>query len=348
MRIFVHEYTCGGGLAGLAGSDSLRAEGLAMLTAVLRDLARVPGTEVSTLLEPGHAVDPAVRCRIVDPGEEEELFRAEAKAADITLAIAPETDGILRTRQRWVEEAGGRWLGGSAAALELTGDKLALARHLLVRNVPTPQSHLVLPGQPFSSVSYPAVLKPRHGAGSQATFLLRSAAELVPAQEQAKAEGYPGELILQPFAAGQPASVALLVGPRCVVPLVPAEQRLSDDGRFHYLGGVLPLSGVLAERAVTLALRVAQAVEGLAGYVGVDLVLGSAADGSEDWAIEINPRLTTSYVGLRVLAEANLAERLLRVWRGEDIPPIRWQSGPVFFHASGAVATPDFASAIRS
>jgi predicted ATP-grasp superfamily ATP-dependent carboligase len=348
MRFFIYEYTCGGGLAGQAGAASLRAEGWAMLTAVLSDFKRVPGIEVSTLLEPGYAVDPAVRGRTVGPGEEEKLFRAEASAADLSFVIAPETDGVLRTRQRWVEEAGGCWLGCSAAAIELTGDKLALARHLLGRKVPTPQSYLVLSGQPVPSIPFPAVLKPRYGAGSQATFLLRSAAKVVPAQEQAKTEAYHGELILQPFTAGQPVSVALLVGPDGVFPLLPAEQRLSADGRFHYLGGALPLTGALAERAVTLALRVAKAVEGLAGYVGVDLVLGSAADGSEDWAIEINPRLTTSYVGLRTLAEDNLAEVLLRVWRGEDIPPIRWQPKAVSFHASGAVVCLTSPSASRS
>ena len=51
---------------------------------------------------------------------------------------------------------------------------------------------------------------------------------------------------------------------------------------------------------------------GLSGYVGVDVVLGN--DG-RDWAIEINPRLTTSYVGLRALAGFNLAEAMLAVAR---------------------------------
>jgi predicted ATP-grasp superfamily ATP-dependent carboligase len=196
-------------------------------------------------------------------------------------------------------------------------------------------------------VQFPAVLKPRYGAGSQATFCLRSSAELIPAQEQARAEDYHGELILQPFATGQPISVALLVGPRGIFPLAPAEQRLSDDGRFHYLGGMVPVTGSLAERGVALAMRAAQSVQGLAGYVGVDLVLGGAADGSEDWAIEINPRLTTSYVGLRVLAKENLADVLLRAWRGEAIPPIRWQPEAVFFQASGEIVTPAFSSALR-
>jgi predicted ATP-grasp superfamily ATP-dependent carboligase len=52
------------------------------------------------------------------------------------------------------------------------------------------------------------------------------------------------------------------------------------------------------------------------GYVGIDLVLGPAADGSEDVVIEVNPRLTTSYVGLRRLLRNNLAEVMLHVVAG--------------------------------
>jgi predicted ATP-grasp superfamily ATP-dependent carboligase len=75
----------------------------------------------------------------------------------------------------------------------------------------------------------------------------------------------------------------------------------------------------------------------LSGYVGVDLILGNAADGSKDIAIEINPRLTTSYVGLRALARFNLAEAMLALALGQQLPEITWHSGIVRFLADGTV-----------
>ncbi len=81
------------------------------------------------------------------------------------------------------------------------------------------------------------------------------------------------------------------------VALQPTFQLLSDDGRFKYEGGELPIPPTLAERAVKLASRAVECVPGLLGYVGVDLVLGEAEDGSRDYAIEINRALTTSYIG---------------------------------------------------
>ena len=102
-------------------------------------------------------------------------------------------------------------------------------------------------------------------------------------------------MILQPFVAGQAASVAFLIGSHQVLPLLPAKQQLSEDGRFHYRGGIVPLPQDLADRAVRLARRAVAAVPGLRGYVGVDLVLGDEGES----VIEVNPRLTTSYLGLR-------------------------------------------------
>jgi predicted ATP-grasp superfamily ATP-dependent carboligase len=318
MRAFVYEYFS----AGRAGSAEIRAEGRAMLSAVLADLGRVPGAETLTLAP---APDDA----------EERAFRALARGADVSLVIAPECDGLLAERCRWVEEGGGLLLGPSAAAVRLTGDKLELSRRLLARGVPTPPTSR-WPGEP-QPFTFPAVCKPRHGAGSQATFLVRDEGELARCVGQARAEGWGGEMIVQPHLPGRAVSVALLLGPRRRAALPAAEQLLSDDGRFHYEGGRLPLPDDLNGRAQRLAERAVAVVEGLCGYVGVDLVLGAAADGSGDRVVEINPRLTASYVGLRALARFNLAEALLTAATGAALPPLRWREGPIRFWPDGRV-----------
>jgi predicted ATP-grasp superfamily ATP-dependent carboligase len=221
--------------------------------------------------------------------------------------------------------------------VELAGDKLALCRHLRNRDIPTPESQLFVSGEELAEGLFPAVWKPRYGAGSQATFLVKNSQEANACLGRARAEGWQGEAVVQPFVPGQPASVAFLLGPRGGVPLLPAAQHLSDDGRFHYLGGTVPLAPGLSTRALSVAKRAIETIPDPRGYVGVDLVLGRARDGSEDAVIEINPRATTSYVGLRTLAETNLAEALLQVAMGEMLPRLVWRSGVVQFDADGAV-----------
>jgi predicted ATP-grasp superfamily ATP-dependent carboligase len=320
MRVLIYEHTCALSPSEAGSCVSLLREGRAMLSAIVEDFARVAGVEVVTI-----------------EGAAEAAFKEEASRADYTLVIAPEFDDILLTRCRWVEEAGGRLLGPTSAAVQLAADKLALADYWARCSLPTPPCRLLLAGEVPASIFYPSVCKPRFGAGSQATFLLRRPEDLTAVWQSAEVKSFAGAMLFQPFVAGQSGSVAWLIGPKQQVPLAAAEQHLSADGRFHYQGGFLPLQKTLAERAVALTRPAIEVTPGLLGYVGVDIVLGDAGDGSQDYLIELNPRLTTSYIGLRKLAKSNLVQLMLQLARGEAIHEPEWQQQMVRFSAAGRI-----------
>jgi tyramine---L-glutamate ligase len=329
MRVFVYEWSC----CVPDAPASLRREGWAMLWRVLHDFERSRKVETVTLIHDSYEhLPPGEVYSVRSAAEEEELFRDLAAGADATLVIAPETGNLLEGRARLVEEVSGQSLGSTGEAIALTADKLRCGQLLRQNSIPTPAVH-----NSHETAQYPAVLKPRDGAGSQATFLLHSAAELATCMRQAEAESGSPDLIVQDYVPGHAASVAFLLGPKLTLPLPAASQLISDDGRFHYLGGTLPIASPLATRAVTLARRAIDAIPGLRGYVGVDLVLGEAADGTGDWVIEINPRLTTSYLGLSMLAQDNLAMAMLRVTLGQPIGKLRWRQEVVRFAADGGV-----------
>lgn len=341
MHIFVYEYLSSRAPGDAVALPSLQTEGWAILSAVLEDLARCPGVQVSTLMDcrrtlPRHWSDRIV-AQQVQPAAEEDAFRELAAVADWSLVIAPEFDGILAERSRWVEEVGGRLLGCSTAAVNLTADKLTLACHWKDHEIPTP---IVIEWPSWTSstsLPYPVVTKPRAGAGSQATFLVDDDEELSRAVVQAGAEGWSSPLILQAYSPGLAVSVAFLASGDKRYSLPAVEQRLSRDGRFRYLGGRLPLPEKLDFRARRLAERAVECVEGLHGWFGVDLVLGDAEDGSGDVAIEINPRLTTSYLGLRRLAQFNLAEALIATVTGLSPSSREWKTESIVFDADGQV-----------
>jgi predicted ATP-grasp superfamily ATP-dependent carboligase len=86
----------------------------------------------------------------------------------------------------------------------------------------------------------------------------------------------------------------------------------SGDGGFHYHGGVI--NGMLQFQTAfeQLAQNIARALPNLAGYVGVDLIV---MDGNSAMleVLEINPRLTTSFVGLRQASGVNVAAQVIRL-----------------------------------
>jgi len=223
-----------------------------------------------------------------------------------------------------------RLLGCDPQAIRLTSDKLALAEFWRLRRVRHPWTD-AFERADLVHVPPPWVLKPRHGAGSQSIYLVHdaeTASNIIEAEADEWDDWPLTNFVVQQYVPGQAASVAILIGPYQTLALAPCRQHLSTDGRFGYLGGSLPLPTPFAERAARIALQAIAGIDGLRGYVGVDLVLG---DDGVDYAIEINPRLTTSYLGLRQLCEQNLAELMLRVALGERVEPPTWKSQEVQF-----------------
>ena len=338
MRIFIYEFACGGGLAGKPLPDSLAREGWAMLNAVVEDFACVNDCQVITSL------DGRLKTRILaahsivsldsSPDGERRTIERLAADSDWTLVIAPESENILLDRVTWALSAGGRLLGSLPPGIAIASDKYACGRRLEEAGVPVVVGQVVSPVERSVAewTTFPAVFKPRDGAGSQHSYLVRDHVSLASSFEQALSDGLRGDGLLQPYVPGKAASVSLLVGPHETIPLLAGEQVLSTDGRFRYLGGRMPLEAEEARRAIELATRAVATLGGLQGFVGVDLVLGP------DTVIELNPRLTTSYVGLRRLSLDNLAACWLACCQGLDVSPIRWRPERICFQADGTIA----------
>lgn len=322
-RIVVSEILCGGGWVepGRFGdwAPALLGEAWAMLSSVTADFAAISGAQVTTILDQrlsDRALDPRVQVVSIAPEDEERAFQDHAAQADYAMVIAPEIDGILQRRCELAVAAGAKLLGPDPKAIALTSDKLILARYWQEAGIPTPQTEALQDRAP--SFPPPWIVKPRRGAGSVGVARVHSAAEL-PAIDDG---------VIQPLIPGLAASVAFLIGPLQTLALAPCRQHL--DEQFQYLGGSTPLPPDEAFRAIAVARPAVEAVPGLRGYIGIDVVLGES-----DWAIEINPRMTTSYIGLRQLAYDNLAEAMLRVVRGESVE-LAWRESQVEFRANDA------------
>jgi len=313
-----------------------------MLLAVLEDLARIKDCHIVTTWDARLGNFTEIETSILtvvevsSPEEEQLVFRNFSADCDAAFVIAPEFHGILADRCRIVESVAGKWLGCAIDAIELCADKLKLAAHLSQHDLPVIETALLDSAGNISVFDFPVVVKPREGAGSQRTYLVSTQQELEEVvQEFSKTSPF-GPPIVQPSLAGERLSVAAIISRNGegieILPI--AEQRLSTDGRFRYLGGRLPVSPQSQPKVERLVKQACDCIEGLGGYVGFDLIIPEEQP-DEVVIVEINPRLTTSYLGYRVLSEENLSERILFPERFTQT--IRWKSCEVQFLPDGNV-----------
>lgn len=321
MRILIYEWCCSGGLAatdrGLHAA-ALHAEGAAMLAALVRDACREPGLEVAVLVDAARPVRLPERARPVPVpvGGELDLLAAESARADATFVVAPETGGLLADRAAVVRAAGGNLVAPENGFLAVAADKQATIMALAAAGVPVPAGRLLAAGATWPEwFIRPAVRKPLDGLGGAGVTVVDAAAAMPAAVPQATR--------IEAFVPGDAAGVACLCGPNAVRPLVPLRQCRDAAGR--YVGGEPLGDAAAATRAAGLAARAVAAVARAAagrprGWVGVDMILGAAADGRDDRVLEVNPRFTTSFVGHAGGATASLVATLLAVAAGRDVP----------------------------
>ncbi len=314
-----------------------------MLTAFAQDCARVPDCEVVIswdALRFGAWKHAGVRAVAVsNPAEEWRQFLKLSAESDATYVIAPELDNLLAIRCQAVLDAGGQLLNSTPEVIELCSDKLELAAELERIDVATIPTRLFDP-EVSELWHESAVVKPRFGAGSQNIFGVWDRRSFRPLRKIFAAEPQTRQGIVQPWVAGTATSAAALFGRggECRAVLPPSEQVLSEDRQFRYLGGRIPFAQEWEGQIAQTIRKVGAAVGLFRGYVGFDFIVDSRQ--GQPVLVEINPRLTTSYIGYRRLAMNNLAELILSTARGAV--EVAWRPGVIAFSCDGRLIESDW------
>lgn len=311
MRLLIGEFITGGGLLNEPLPTSLANEGERMQQALIHDFAaseaithievlrdlRLPelsGERLSSLPVP----DDFSRC-----------FENACDRADAVLPIAPESGGVLQRLTESIKTE--KLLGSRAAAVTLATSKRATIDRLLQRGL------AVIPYvRPAASIEPPAdgwVVKPDDGVGGAGCRRLRD----LPAT-------WTDDHLLQPYVAGTTASLTLLCGDGRASLLAVNQQyiELDETGcrlRGIHVNGLLPtLTDAQLVQLQQLSDAVATALPDLWGFVGID---GIMTDGMFQ-ILEINPRLTTAYCGLRESHDANPVAWLLELRDTGGLPEL--------------------------
>lgn len=323
QRIFVFEFITGGGLVDQPLPASLLREGTLMRDALLRDARDLPDTEVVTLHDgrlsglddrATHGVTHNItECvTITNAGDFEAGFDAALDRCDAAIVLAPETGGVLASLVARVEASGRLLLGCDAETCRIAGSKSRTADHLARNGIAVLPHHADsdrigrLTGTPGRWV-----VKPDDGAGCDGLQIVDdhlAAARVL----RARGTGH----IAQPWFEGEARSMNLLCARGEAVLLSVNRQYLRHDGDRVSLAA-LGVGEVTSDaRHAALAARIATALPGLLGHVGVDLL--HTDDGP--LVVEINPRFSTSACALHGTLGLNLLAATMAAARGQPLP----------------------------
>ena len=120
-------------------------------------------------------------------------------------------------------------------------------------------------------------------------------------------------VIVQEFIEGTDVSVSLISDGKKAIPISLNKQfvELKND-KGTYIGGTLPFESKFKEESFEIATKAVEAIDGLRGFVGVDLIINAdEKDIYSVYLLEINSRFTTPYVGLKQVADFNIGKSII-------------------------------------
>ena len=347
MKILVFEYITGGGFNKQPLPDSLAGEGSLMLNALLDNLIRLNSLEITVMLDWRLEALTGINSVIIRPEHDViEEFTRLVKQSDLVWPIAPEFDSILQKLCQKVESLGKILLTSTSTAVAIAGNKFKtyelLNRHRIAA-VPTRMlDDAYSPGE--------WMVKPVDGVGCADSYVITNR------QDFERVSVRKSSYIIQPHLQGTKTSLSCLFKQGSAWLVCANLQRFEFINQQYHLSEIVvnhhPDPGLYRP----LIAEIARALPELWGYVGIDLIesdhygifhspvdyaggtaprmgevelrpelqsrtatVGDSGAITETWVLEINPRLTTSFVGIYEALGINIAEVVLQLLHGEPI-----------------------------
>jgi tyramine---L-glutamate ligase len=308
LKILVLEFATATGLK----DPNIFLEGKAMLEAILDDLN---GLKVDYLLSKNLRLNYHSSCKPIFLDEDLlDWLENNIINYDACLPIAPEEDFILYKITRIIEEKGVKVIGSNSDAVKICSDKYKLFKALKLE-LPIIDTERVFFNEIGSYKSYfddsnKKILKPADGVSCSGVHIVNSFDDFKSSSLNIKT--YLPYFIMQDFVEGISSSVSILTDGDKVIPLTLNLQNIHFfEGKIEYIGGLVPFDHDLDYRAKEISKKAVKSIKGLKGYVGIDLILADSVH-----LVEINPRITTSYIALKHILDFNLSKTLINSVNG--------------------------------
>jgi len=330
LNLLIFEYVSGGGYANMKLSSSILSEGYGMLRSLISD-CKADGNNVTTLLDsilkefnPPNEADQIVS--VSSPNELSAKLKEHSSVADAVYVIAPESGQVLEKLVEVIEVSGGTSLNCEIDAIKRVSNKMTAYETLERIGLKVPETVLLDIHEKTENtkrltkeLGYPLVFKPLDGVSCGGLSIVKDEGDIAGAVKKVARESMSKQFIAQKVIRGKAASACVIsTGDKAVAVTLNRQfvTLSSPDVESRYYGGVVPLDHSLEKEALRATQRVVEGIGGLKGYVGVDIILSK--EGTV--VMEVNPRLTTSYVGLRRVVNFNPAQAIVDAVTRRKLP----------------------------
>jgi len=324
--VFIFEFIAGGGFNQDEIPPSLFCEGFGMLRAIIADFKELD-FEIITLLDQRiSSFSPYLEADEVNYVNQEddyvELFMESVIRGDYCYIIAPEFSKILYKLTELANEQQKAVLSIGLNGIELGTHKLETYKFFKKHEVLTPKTYLIPWGKRYFDINFvyekfrklncPIVIKLEDGVGADSIFYFESEAQLDdffkgPEEKLDIVRNF----ILQEYIEGIDLSVSLIGTSKGPIILSINTQNIdikNNKKASEYFGGLTPIENYVEIKNELEVLLKNLDLSEYTGYYGIDFI--RKHDGTI-YLIEINPRLTTSYVGIRNIINLNPVQLII-------------------------------------
>ena len=341
MNLLIVEYVSGGGYAHQKLSGNILSEAYGMLRSIISD-SKILGNNITTLIDSRlQLFNPPLEADNIVTVSSPEEFCMQVKelsgVVDAVYVIAPEFNRILEKLVETIATSGGLSLNCEVDAIKRSSNKITIYETVKRIGLKSPETVTLNIHEKIGNIrriikelEYPLIFKPLDCVGCGGLSIVKDVEDIEDAVKKVAKESTDDFFIAQNLVKGKAVSVNVISTGDKTLPVTLNRQFVKlepPDKQSGYIGGCVPFDHKLKKKALNAAERVVEAIKGLKGYVGVDMVLTE----EEPIIIEVNPRLTTSYIGLNRAINFNPAEALVNASLQRKLPKNVQHRGYTFF-----------------
>ena len=332
-NIFIFEFVSGGGYNQVDIPSSLSCEGFGMLRSIIADFKAMDFI-ISTILDYRiYFLSNLLEADIIHKVDAKDnyinIFKNQVRNSKYIFIIAPEFSNILYELTEIAKKYKKIILSVDLEGIKLGTSKIITYSFFKKNKINTPKTYLIPSRnkkfdlefiiQKFKELKRPIIIKPEDGVGAESIFYFGSENQIREFFHSLdNSFEYNRSYILQEFIDGRDLSISLIgdssnLNSQIATPIFLSINSQDVEIRnlkikSEYFGGYTPVQG--QKKILNYLSKILNKINlsKFSGYFGIDFI---QKKNKTIHFLEINPRLTTSYIGLRNVIDINPVELIL-------------------------------------